>query len=101
MNLVENIRALCSSRNTTLIGLEREIGLGRGTLRNWDTYSPSIDKVQKVANYFHVPIGYLVGESSSTKNLHAEYELRRLIETAQSQIKALESTLVDIKNFEF
>lgn len=60
MTLVERIQALCSSRNTTLIGLEREIGLGRGTIRNWDKNSPSVDKVQKVADYFNVSVDRLL-----------------------------------------
>lgn len=54
MSLINNIQALCSRENTTLVGLEREIGLGRGTIRNWDKSSPSIDKLQKVADYFKV-----------------------------------------------
>lgn len=54
MGLVEKIQELCSSKETTLIGLEREIGLGRGTIRKWNQYSPSIDKLQKVADYFGV-----------------------------------------------
>lgn len=61
MSLVERIQSLCSNKNTTLIGLEREIGLGRGTIRNWDKNSPSIDKVQKVADYFNVSVDYLLG----------------------------------------
>jgi len=60
MSLVERIQHLCSSKNTTLIGLEREIGLGRGTIRNWDRNSPSVDKLQKVADYFNVSSDYLL-----------------------------------------
>lgn len=60
MSLVERIQKLCSSKNTTLVGLEREIGLGRGTIRNWDKNSPSIDKLQKVAKYFEVSIDELL-----------------------------------------
>ena len=60
MSLVERIQYLCGSKITTLIGLEREIGLGRGTIRNWDTNSPSADKVQKVADYFKVSTDYLL-----------------------------------------
>lgn len=74
MSLVERIQDLCSSKNTTLIGLEREIGLGRGTIRNWDKNSPSIDRVQKVAEYFGVSTDYLLygfdkGEFTSIINL--------------------------------
>lgn len=60
MSLVENIQSLCSTKNTTLIGLEREIGLGRGTIRNWDKNSPSADKLQRVADYFKVSTEYLL-----------------------------------------
>lgn len=60
MSLVERIQDLCGSKNTTLIGLEREIGLGRGTIRNWDKNSPSADKVQKVAEFFGVSTDYLL-----------------------------------------
>lgn len=74
MSLVGRIQELCSSKNTTLIGLEREIGLGRGTIRNWDKNSPSVDKVQKVAEYFGVSTDYLLygfdkGEFTSLVNL--------------------------------
>lgn len=60
MLLVERIQSLCSSKDTTLIGIEREIGLGRGTIRNWDKNSPSVDKLQKVADYFKVSTDYLL-----------------------------------------
>jgi hypothetical protein len=60
MSLVEKIKDLCEAKDTTLIGLEREIGLGRGTIRNWDKNSPSIDKLQKVAEYFNISADYLL-----------------------------------------
>jgi transcriptional regulator with XRE-family HTH domain len=60
MSLVERIKTLCDSKDTTLIGLEREIGLGRGTMRRWDDNSPSGDKLQKVAQYFNVSVDYLL-----------------------------------------
>lgn len=74
MSLVGRIQDLCSSKNTTLIGLEREIGLGRGTIRNWDKNSPSVDKIQKVAEYFGVSTDYLLygfdkGELTSFINM--------------------------------
>lgn len=74
MSLVSRVQDLCSSKNTTLIGLEREIGLGRGTIRNWDKNSPSADKIQKVAEYFRVSTDFLLygfdkGEFTSLVNL--------------------------------
>lgn len=65
MSLVNRIKELCSKKGMTLIGLEREIGLGRGTIRNWDKNYPSIDKIYKVADYFIVPADYLVNGKST------------------------------------
>lgn len=64
MSLVDRIQSLCSSENTTLISLERKLGFGRGTIRKWDENSPSIDKIQKVADYFKIPTDYLLGRST-------------------------------------
>lgn len=61
MSLVVKIQALCEIKGATLIGLEREIGIGRGTIRRWDESSPTIEKIQKVADYFHVSVDYLLG----------------------------------------
>ncbi|WP_069999425.1 helix-turn-helix domain-containing protein [Cellulosilyticum sp. I15G10I2] len=60
MSIVDRIQALCDAKNTTLIGLERAVNLGRGTIRKWDTNSPSIDKVVRVADYFHIAVDYLI-----------------------------------------
>jgi len=75
MSLVERIQGLCSKNNTTLIGLEREIGLGRGTIRNWDTNSPSIDKVQKVADFFDVSIDEILDRPYNPAFDTFQYEL--------------------------
>lgn len=66
MSLVEKVQELCTRKGLTLIGLEREIGLGRGSIRRWDENSPSIDKVKKVANYFNITVSELIGENEKT-----------------------------------
>ncbi len=47
MTLVDKIQELCISRDTTLIGLEREICLSRGSIRRWDKKSHSISLIRK------------------------------------------------------
>lgn len=59
--MVDRIQNLCESKGMTLTSLERELGLGKSTIRKWDTNAPSIDKVEKVASFFHVSIDYLMG----------------------------------------
>ncbi len=68
MSIVQRIQELSSLKNTTLVGLERTLGLGRGTIRNWDKNSPSIDKLQKVAEYFDTSIDSIVYNTEQQKH---------------------------------
>jgi len=65
MNLTERIKVLCDGKNTTFAGLERALQLGQGTIRKWDRSSPSIEKLQKVADYFNVSVDYLTGREKN------------------------------------
>lgn len=61
MSIVENIRWLCKQQNISIPKLEKELGFGNGAIYNWDKSSPSVDKLQKVADYFQVSTDYLLG----------------------------------------
>mgnify|MGYP003093766445 FL=1 len=67
MNIVDRIRALCSERKITIAELERNLGLGAGTVSRWDARVPGADKIQKVAEYFDVSTDYLLGRSDIPK----------------------------------
>nr|DAY13713.1 MAG TPA: repressor protein [Caudoviricetes sp.] len=67
MNIVDRIRALCSERKITIAELERNLGLGAGTVSRWDARVPGTDKIQKVAEYFDVSTDYLLGRSDIPK----------------------------------
>ncbi|WP_419890703.1 helix-turn-helix domain-containing protein [Paenibacillus xylanexedens] len=56
MNIVDNIRELCKEFNTSIPKLEKELGFGNGAIYNWNKNSPSIDKLQKVADLFNVSV---------------------------------------------
>lgn len=64
MSIIENIRYLCKESNTSIPKLEKELGFGNGAMYKWDTSSPSIDKLQKVADYFDVSVDYLTGKTT-------------------------------------
>lgn len=61
--MVELIRMLASKRDTTLKAVERELGLGNGTIARWDNNSPSVDKLEKLADYFGISVDYLLGRT--------------------------------------
>lgn len=94
MLLTERIKVLATQRNMTFASIEREVGLGRGTIRKWDENSPSVDRLLKVANLLHTSIDYLVtGETniinefiSSTDNEWLEL-IHQLPEKKQIEFK--------------
>ena len=60
--MVDKIRGLCKEQGKSLFSLEKECGLGNGTINKWDRNSPSVDKVRAVADALGVPVAYLIGE---------------------------------------
>ena len=57
--IYENVMALCRERNIRVARLEKEAGLGNGTVRGWENSAPSITTLQKVADYFGVTLNDL------------------------------------------
>lgn len=69
MLLTERIRLLADSLNMTFASLERDAGIGRGTIRKWDSNCPSADKLLKVANLLNTSIDYLMTGATSAGNI--------------------------------
>lgn len=58
--MLEKIQNLCKLKGITLTKLERDLDFSRGSLYKWDTNSPSVDKVQKVADFLGVSVDFLI-----------------------------------------
>ncbi|PGS84592.1 transcriptional regulator [Bacillus cereus] len=63
MTVVDRIKKLCTEQKITIAELERRIQLSNGQIRKWANQTPGVDKVQKVADYFNVPLDYLLGRT--------------------------------------
>ncbi len=62
--IYSRIKELCADNNITINRLETEMGMSMGAISKWKhTVSPTIDKISRIANYFHVSIDYIVGAS--------------------------------------
>lgn len=66
-NLVERrffmylkIKKLCEERNISIYRLEKDLDLSSGIVRKWKNSIPSVDKLNKIAQYFNVPITYFI-----------------------------------------
>lgn len=68
MTTLDRIKELCKNRGITVKRLEEELEIPNNTIYQWKRISPSLDKIQKVADFFNVSIDYLLGRTNS-KNL--------------------------------
>ena len=71
--MLEKIQDLCKLRGITLSGLERELSFSRGAMYKWENNSPSIDKLQKVADYFNVSIDCLLGRTDHDESSNLDH----------------------------
>lgn len=67
MTLRDRIRELANKKGMSLPVLEAELGFGNGTIVRWDKSSPTAEKLQKVADYFHVSVDYLLGREGTAQ----------------------------------
>lgn len=63
--IFDNILALCKERKISISKLEKEVGLGNGTISRWKTSSPNVDSLKAVADFFGVTIDGLISVSAS------------------------------------
>lgn len=60
--VLDKIRVLCDERKISIAKLEKETGIGNGTISRWDISSPTVTSLKKVANYFEIAMGELLDE---------------------------------------
>ena len=63
LTLVQRIKELADERKTTFAEIERKTGISNGQIRRWDTSSPKVENLQKVANFLDVSTDYLLGRT--------------------------------------
>lgn len=57
------IKELCTEKGITITKLESLMEMSQSTIGKWRTATPTVDKLMKVAQYFHVSLDYLVGQT--------------------------------------
>ncbi len=68
--LVERIERKLKERNITFGRLEHECGLGNGTIKRWNTQSPRLNRLVRVAEYLQVSLDYLTfGEKAASSEV--------------------------------
>ena len=66
--MYEKIKELCRQNSISVNKLEQELGFAKGSLCRIDVNKPSVDKLQKLTDYFGVSVEYLIyGEEKEEK----------------------------------
>ena len=63
--LFQRIKELCNNKKITINELEKTLGFGNGTIRSWNSSSPSVIKAKAVADYFGVGVDYLINNEKA------------------------------------
>lgn len=105
--MYETFEMLCKENGVSAYKVGKETGISTSTLSNWKkgTYTPKQDKMQKIADYFNVPLEYLltgtmpvaIEESSEPFISSFERELIEHYRSADPDIKKSVRKLLDIK----
>lgn len=65
MNFLDIVKKLCKENNISISKMEKDIGISKGASYKWNNSKPSLNTINKIANYFDVTVNYLVtGEKS-------------------------------------
>ena len=64
MDIYGRIKELAYAQKISIRRLEENIGFGNGTINRWAKTTPGVDKLEKVADYFHVSTDYLLGREN-------------------------------------
>ena len=73
MSTYEIIKSLCDKSGIAVTYLEKQLGFGRGSIGKLRQGSTSIERLQKIADYFNVTVEYLsTGKEHSESSLEGE-----------------------------
>ena len=73
MTTFERIETLCEERGITKRQLSLACGFNASSISKWKQHTPSVTKLQKVADYFDVSTAWLLGESDVRINEQRTY----------------------------
>ena len=98
--LVDRLDRVVKERGLTFNRIERELGLGNGTIKRWNDQSPRLDKLTAVAQFVDISLDYLVfGTLRAESAPSGELDLSRVREEQGlvcdgSPLSSLETDLV-------
>lgn len=90
MKTFEIIKELASKRNKSLQQVAEDLNFSKNLFYRWKTSDPKAKDLEKVADYFHVSIDYLMGRTDDKTALSPK-EIEDIGQMADRMINGLES----------
>lgn len=73
MSLYENVKFVAKSKGYSINQLEKELGFARSYISKFQKIAPSMDKVQKIADFLGVSVDYLMKGTDAESNSDLPY----------------------------
>lgn len=103
MTTFERIKQLAIGKNKSLKQVATELGLGEHVLYKWKTSKPSIEELQKVADYFGVSTDFLLEQTNSlepnAQQLGDDIATHFRLNTAHMAIEDVEQLEAELKEY--
>lgn len=77
MRIYQNIVQICTDQGRSVASIEKEAHFSLGTLRRWDSVTPGIDKLVKIADILGVSVDKICGRDDGLTNDLTDSELVR------------------------
>lgn len=90
------LKALRKESNMTQIEFAKKFNIANGTVGNWESGNrqPDYATLQKIADYFNVSVGYLLGNYFDTNEIScARQTVKKLVEEREVSISDIENKL--------
>lgn len=62
--ILKKIKQLCIERGLSIFALEKEAGIGNGTIAKWDKSSPTLSSLQAVAKVLGCTVDELLADAA-------------------------------------
>lgn len=98
-NLYESIKALCESRGITGSKMCADIGISRNLLtelKSGRRSGISADKARKIAEYFGVPVGVVLGEEEQPDTLQTLKDEEKALLHSYRTMTAEQKRMMDV-----
>lgn len=69
MTLFERVRLLANKQGKSINDVENELGYSKNTLYRLKKNMPGTEKLQEIADYFHVSTDYLLGRTDNPSTM--------------------------------